>query len=132
MWRNCMIKQMNKIVKLLIFGVFIFMASLAYSFGNFSEAKNKTNVNILSLEFLPLVAIALGYAFLEYSFKIPGYYLVRDIISPLELQMIWLLITSISVILFQKFYLNKEIQFHSYVTFALIIIILIIDMQFKK
>jgi uncharacterized protein (DUF486 family) len=123
---------MNKIVKLLIFGVFIFMASLAYSFANFSEAKNKTNVNILSLEFLPLVAIALGYAFFEYSFKIPGYYLVRDILSPLELQMIWLLITSISVILFQKFYLNKEIQFHSYVTFALIIIILIIDMQFKK
>lgn len=123
---------MNKIVKLLIFGVFIFMASLAYSFANFSEAKNKTNVNILSLEFLPLVAIALGYAFLEYSFKIPGYYLVRDILSPLDLQMLWLLITSISVILFQKFYLNKEIQFHSYVTFALIIIILIIDMQFKK
>jgi uncharacterized protein (DUF486 family) len=108
------------------------MASLAYSFGNFSEAKNKTNVNIISLDFLPIVAIALGYAFLEYSFKIPGYYLVRDILSPLDLQMLWLLITSISVILFQKFYLNKEIQFHSYVTFALIIIILIIDMQFKK
>ena len=123
---------MNKIVKLLIFGVFIFMASFAYSFANYSEAKNKTNVNILSLEFLPLVAIALGYAFLEYSFKIPGYYLVRDILSPLDLQMLWLLITSISVILFQKFYLNKEIQFHSCVTFALIIIILMIDMQFKK
>jgi len=123
---------MNNILKLLIFSIFIFISSLTYSFANFSEAKNKTNVNIISLEFLPVIAMALGYAFLEYSFKIPGYYLVRDILTPIELQMIWLLLTSISVILFQKFYLNKEIQFHSCVTFALIIIILIIDMQFKK
>ena len=123
---------MNNILKLLIFGIFIFIASLAYSFANFSEAKNKTNVNIISLEFLPIIAIALGYAFFEYSLKIPGYYLVRDILTPIELQMVWLLFTSISVILFQKFYLNKEIQFHSCVTFALIIIILMIDMQFKK
>lgn len=123
---------MNNILKLLIFGIFIFIASLSYSFANFSEAKNKTNVNIISLEFLPIVAISLGYAFFEYSLKIPGYYLVRDILTPIELQMVWLLFTSISVILFQKFYLNKEIQFHSCVTFALIIIILMIDMQFKK
>lgn len=123
---------MKNTVKLLIFGVLAFMASMSYSFANFSEAKHKNTIDIMSLEFLPLIAIALGYAFFEYSLKIPGYYLVRDILSPIELQMFWLLFTSISVILFQKFYLNKEIQFHSCVTFALIIIILIIDMQFKK
>lgn len=60
---KCIVALMNKIVKLLIFVVFIFIASLAYSFANFSEAKNKTNIDILSLKFLPLVAIALGYAF---------------------------------------------------------------------
>ena len=119
-------------LKLLIFGIFMFLASFSYSFANFSEAKQKTNVNIISLEFLAIIAIALGYAFIEYFLKIPAYHSVSDILSPIELQMIWLLLTSVSVILFQKFYLNKEIQFHSYVTFALIIVILIIDMQFKK
>lgn len=127
-----MIVQMNKIEKLLIFGVFIFASSLAYSFANFSEVKHNTNVDVLSLDFLPIIAIALGYAFVEYSFKIPAYYLVRDILNPIELQLCWLLFTSISVILFQKFYLNKAIQFHSYVAFILIMLILIIDMQFKK
>jgi len=129
---KCIVALMNKIVKLLIFVVFIFIASLAYSFANFSEAKNKTNIDILSLKFLPLVAIALGYAFVEYSCKIPAYYLVRDILSPIDLQMFWLIFTSMSVMLFQKFYLKQEIQFHSYIAFILIMLILIIDMQFKK
>ena len=123
---------MNKIVKLLIFGVIIFMASMAYSFANFSELKNKTNLDIMSLEFLPLIVVALGYAFFEYSLKIPAYYLVKDFISPVELQMIWLLFTSICVILFQKIYLHKEIHFHSYVAFILIMFIIMIDMRFTK
>jgi uncharacterized protein (DUF486 family) len=86
----------------------------------------------MSMKFLPLIAISLGYAFFEYSFKIPGYYLVKDLLSPIELQMVWLMFTSLSVILFQKFFLKKEMQFHSCVSFSLILLILIIDMQFRK
>ena len=123
---------MNNVVKFFIFVILIFMSSMAYSFANFSEAKHKNTIDILSLDFLPIVAISLGYAFFEYLFKIPGYYLVRDLFTPIELQMFWLLFTSISVILFQTVFLKKEMQFHSCVSFSLILLILIIDMQFKK
>jgi len=116
----------------MISGSLLFLSSLMYSFASFSETENKKSINILSLDFLLVIAVALGYASFEYAFKIPGYYLVRDIFTPVELQMVWLLLTSISVLLFQKFYLGKVIHLHSYISFSLIVLILIIDMQFKK
>ena len=123
---------MNNVVKFFIFVILIFMSSMAYSFANFGETKHKNTIDILSLDFLPIIVISLGYAFFEYLFKIPGYYLVRDLFTPIELQMFWLLFTSISVILFQTVFLKKEMQIHSCVSFSLILLILIIDMQFKK
>ena len=123
---------MNNAVKYFIFVILVFMSSLSYSFANFSETNHKQNVDIISIDFLPLIAISLGYAFFEYVLKIPGYYLVKDLLSPIELQMVWLLFTYFSVILFQKFFLKKEIQFHSCVSFSLILLILIIDAQFRK
>lgn len=122
---------MNKIEKILISGILLVLSSLVYSLANFSEAGNKNAVNILSLEFLLMIAISIGYASFEYGFKIPAYHLLKDIFSPIELQMIWLLLTSISVLLFQKFYLSKSIPLHSYISCALIVLILIIDMQYK-
>jgi len=122
---------MNKIEKILISGILLVLSSLLYSLANFSEAGNKNAVNILSLEFLLVIAIAIGYASSEYAFKIPAYHLLKDIFSPIELQMIWLLLTSVSVLLFQKFYLSKIIPLHSYISCALIVLILIIDMQYK-
>ena len=122
---------MNKAVKLLIYVVFMFIAGLAYSFANFSEAKTKTKIDLLPLDILPLIAIAIGYACIEYSFKIPAHYLVRDILSPIDIHLFWLLVSSIGVILFQIVYLNKEIKFHSYVAFVLIMLILIIEYQFR-
>ena len=123
---------MNNTVKWLVYVVFICIASLAYSFANFDEATAKTHIDILSLEMLSLIAIGIGYVCIEYSFKIPAHYIVRDVLSPVELHMSWLVFSTMSVMLFQKFYLNKEVPFHSYVAFILIVLVLIIDMQFKK
>jgi uncharacterized protein (DUF486 family) len=75
--------------------------------------------------------MAVGFASIEYLFKIPGFILIKDVLSPVQIQMVWLFGTSISVILFQTFYLKQIIQPHSYISFALIIAILIIEMYSK-
>ena len=75
--------------------------------------------------------MAVGFASIEYLFKIPGFILIKDVLSPVQIQMVWLFATSISVILFQKLYLKQIIQQHSYISFALIFAILIIEMYNK-
>lgn len=123
---------MNDLSRIIIFVLLILVASILYSFANFKEDAVKGKINIISQKFLILLVIALSFGSLEYLFKIPGFILVKDLLSPVQLQMIWLFATSISVILFQRLYLNQIIQRHSYITFSLIFIILIIEMYMKS
>jgi len=78
-----------------------------------------------------ILAMSIGFASIEYLFKISGIIFIKDVLSPVQIQMVWLFATSISVILFQTLYLKQIIQPHSYISFALIFAILIIEMYSK-
>lgn len=123
---------MNNTSRITIFAILILFASGLYSFANFRENKVNGKINIISQKFLVLLAMALGFGSIEYLFKIPGFILVKDLLSPVQIQMIWLFVTSISVILFQRLYLKQTIQEHSYISFTIIFAILIIEMYMKS
>ena len=122
---------MNNISRIILFSILILSSSVLYSFANFRENKIKGNINIISQKFLVILAMAIGFGCIEYLFKIPGFILVKDVLNPVEIQMIWLFTTSISVLLFQRLYLRQTIQRHSYLSFSLIFVILIIEMYMK-
>ena len=122
---------MNDLSRIIIFSILLLFASGFYSFANFRENKVNSKINIISQKFLIILAMAVGFASIEYLFKIPGFILIKDVLSPVQIQMVWLFATSISVILFQKLYLKQIIQQHSYISFALIFAILIIEMYSK-
>jgi uncharacterized protein (DUF486 family) len=122
---------MNDLSRIIIFSILLLFASGFYSFANFRENKVNSKINIISQKFLIILAMAVGFASIEYLFKIPGFILIKDVLSPVQIQMVWLFGTSISVILFQTFYLKQIIQPHSYISFALISVILIIEMYNK-
>lgn len=122
---------MNDLSRIIIFSILLLFASGFYSFANFRENKVNSKINIISQKFLIILAMAVGFASIEYLFKIPGFILIKDVLSPVQIQMVWLFGTSISVILFQTFYLKQIIQPHSYISFALISVILIIEMYSK-
>ena len=122
---------MNDLFRIIMFAILILFSSGFYSFANFKENKVNGKINIISQKFLIILAMAVGFASIEYLFKIPGFILIKDVLSPVQIQMVWLFGTSISVILFQTFYLKQIIQPHSYISFALISVILIIEMYNK-
>jgi uncharacterized protein (DUF486 family) len=122
---------MNDLSRIIIFSILLLFASGFYSFANFRENKVNSKINIISQKFLIILAMAVGFASIEYLFKIPGFILIKDVLSPVQIQMVWLFATSISVILFQTLYLKQIIQQHSYISFALIFAILIIEMYSK-
>jgi len=122
---------MNDLSRIIIFLILLIFASGFYSFANFREHKVNGKINIISQKFLIILAMAICFASIEYLFKIPGFILIKDVLSPVQIQMVWLFATSISVILFQNIYLKQNIQRHSYISFTLISIILVIEMYYK-
>lgn len=122
---------MNNIFVIILFAILVIFASGLYSYANFRENKIKGKINLTSKKFLIILALSMGFGSIEYIFKIPAFILIKDVLTPIQIQMIWLFVTSCSVILFQKLYLKQTIHTHSYITFALIFAILIIEMYMK-
>lgn len=110
--------------------IFLSIATVFYVFANFAHKEIK-KPNFKNVSILILTSIAL--IILEYSFKIPGFYLFGlKSYNRLTLQMMWLVFTTIGVILFEKFYLKYHIPISSYIIIFIIIILLIIEANLRS
>ena len=108
----------------------IIPGALVYVLANFAHPKiSKPNFNNIS----KLVLISSMYACLEYAFKMPSYYIFGlKMFSQLTLQMIWFTVTTIGVILFEKYYLKHKIPLSSYLCVFGILILLYIENHLRK
>jgi len=111
---------MNNIFVIILFAILVIFASGLYSYANFRENKMNSKINLISKKFLIIFAMSIGFGSIEYIFKVPAFILIKDVLTPMQIQMIWLFVTSFSVILFQSLYLKQTIHPHSYITFTLI------------
>ena len=114
-------------IKYLIFMIGLIVASSFYTIANFNDkAKNKSFIYILCISLL----FALG----EYLIKIPLWYYVRKMISPIVIQITWTTMITIMVLLYQVFVLKQKIHPVSMVlgTISMILVILIILIERKK
>lgn len=104
--------------------------SFLYVLANFAHPKiTKPNFNNMS----KLIIISSIYACLEYAFKMPAYYIFGlKIFSQLTLQMIWFTLTTICVLLFEKYYLKQMIPLSSYICVFCILILLYIESYLRK
>ena len=104
--------------RVLLFIIPIAIASFVYAAANFKEANNE------KAALQEVLAISLLFASMEYLLKVPAIHFIKGRISPLTIQLIWIFATFISVILFQKFYLEKTINMHSIIIGVLISILI--------
>ena len=104
--------------------------SFVYVLANFAHPKiTKPNFNNMS----KLIIISSIYACVEYAFKMPAYYIFGlKMFNQLTLQMIWFTITTIGVILFEKYYLKQMIPLSSYICVFCILILLYIESHLRK
>jgi len=110
---------------LVIFAMFI--ASIIYAFANFSHA------NIKGKPIYYLITISITFAIVEYIIKIPTYHHAHSnkLFDTSTLQMMWLILTSISVTLFDKYYLKNKVEEHTYLSLMAVVMILILESYFK-
>lgn len=118
---------MQKIFEYIIFFILIFIAAGLYAFANFKESTTTGNKTPIYM----MVFISITYAFFEYLIKIPTYYKYNKIFDPTQLQTIWLIMTTTTVILFQSFYLKKQIKTHTKITIFLVVAMLVIELMQK-
>ena len=109
--------------------IFLSIATAFYVFANFAhkEIKKPTvkKIGLLILSSIVLIT-------LEYSFKLPGFYLFGlKSYNRLTLQMMWIVFTTIGVILFEKFYLKYKIPISSYIIILIVIILLITEANLR-
>lgn len=116
---------MNKTTHIILFLVAMFIAAGLYTFANFKETTGKIDKGIISI-----VLISIGYAILEYIIKVPSNYYIRKILSPIIIHMIWLIITTVLVIIFQVFYLKHKIKPRTYVSIFLLLSILFVELYY--
>ena len=110
--------------------IFLTIATVFYVFANFAHKEiNKPNLKNVSILILTSIALII----LEYCFKIPGFYLFGlKSYNRLTLQMMWLVFTTMGVILFEKLYLKSVIPISSYIIIFIIIILLIIEANLRS
>jgi uncharacterized protein (DUF486 family) len=104
---------------MLAFFVAIGVASWFYAYANFNEVHSKNMVW--------MVTVALMYAAVEYSIKIPTYHLYRKQFTPAQLQMFWLGATTMSVLIYQYLYTTKTMKAHTMVTVVGIVSLLAVE-----
>ena len=104
--------------------------SFVYVLANFAHPKiTKPNFNNIT----KLIMISSIYACVEYAFKMPAYYIFGlKMFNQLTLQMIWFTITTIGVILFEKYYLKHSIPLSSYICIFCILILLCVESHLRK
>ena len=114
-------------IKYIIFVIGIIVASCFYTIANFNEKSDHKG-------FIFILATSLMYAFFEYVIKIPLWYYVRDVISPLVIQITWTTVITIMVLLYQYFILKKSVHTISILLgiISMILVILIILIEHKK
>lgn len=110
---------------LVIFAMFI--ASIIYAFANFSH----TNIKGRSIYYLIIISIT--FTIVEYIIKIPTFHHAHNnkLFDTTTLQMLWLILTSISVTLFDKYYLKNKVEEHTYLTLTAVVMILMLESYFK-
>jgi len=107
----------------------IIPGSFIYVLANFGHPKiSKPNFNNIT----KLIIISCIYACVEYAFKIPSYYIFGlNLFSQLTLQMIWFTLTTIGVILYEKYYLKQIIPFSSYLCVFGILVLLYVESHLR-
>lgn len=107
----------------------IIPGSFIYVLANFAHPKiSKPNFNNIT----KLIIISSMYACLEYSFKMPSYYIFGlKMFNQLTLQMIWFTVTTVGVILFEKYYLKQIIPLSSYICIVGILVLLYIESHLR-
>ena len=103
------------IIGMIIYASFHIIGSYGYKFW---EKQKK------SFEFIFIVGVLLGT--ISYSIKVPLFYFFgkQNIIA---LYIIYLVILSIILVLFTKFFFKEEVPIHTYIILFLIILLLCID-----
>jgi uncharacterized protein (DUF486 family) len=103
---------------MILFFVAIAVASWIYAYANFHESGRTVP---------SMVLVAIMYASVEYSIKIPAYHFYRSVFAPAQLQMFWLCATTLSVLLYQYLYTKKKIKAHTLVTVVGIVSLLCVE-----
>ena len=88
-------------IKYIIFALGVLLAALFYTIANFHD--RVTNKGILFT-----ILVSLMFATIEYSIKIPLWYYVRKMISPIIIQITWITIITVMVMGYQVFYLKDK------------------------
>ena len=118
------------IINIIGFLFTIIPGSFIYVLANFGHPKiSKPNFSNIT----KLIIISSIYACVEYAFKMPSYYIFGlKMFSQLTLQMIWFTMTTIGVILFEKYYLKQTIPLSSYMCVFGILVLLYIESHLRK
>lgn len=111
--------------KVFAFFILTIAASAMYAFANFKESFQGKSIIIA-------VLISIGFAACEYSLKIPGFFLARDSLSPIFIQVFWMVMTFIMVIIFQRFYIKEKVHIHTLIIGGVIVILLAIEAFFVQ
>jgi uncharacterized protein (DUF486 family) len=118
---------MNNIVLYIVFVIAITIASVLYVLGNYYESTTKKTTPLYYI-----VLISLLFASLEYIVKIPTYYYYRKYLSPTQLQIIWISITSLMVVLYDTYFLHNKLSSHTKISFAIILTVLISEITLSS
>jgi len=116
---------MNNTISIILFIIAMTIAAGLYTFANFKETTGKIDKGIVSI-----VLISIGYAILEYAIKAPSNYYIRNVLPPIVIHMVWLIITTVLVIIFQVYYLKNKIKPRTYVSIVILISILFVELYY--
>ena len=111
--------------KIFAFFILTIAASAMYAFANFKESFQGTSIIIAIL-------VSIGFAACEYALKIPGFFLARKTLSPIFIQVFWMVMSFIMVILFQRFYIKDKVHIHTLIIGGIIIILLGVEAFFVQ
>lgn len=107
----------------LSFLFYIMIASALYALGNFYESSKNAEKKPLYI----IVLISLAFAFVEYIIKIPTYYYHKKIYTPSQMQMVWLMMTSFMVMLYDVYILQNKLNMHTIINFIIVTAVFIFE-----
>ena len=111
---------------LVIFFTCIPLAAILYAFSNFYQT------TMINSKISTMIIVSILFAALQLTIKIPIFHLSKDVFEPAMIHTIWIAMTFISVLLFQRFYLKKHTSIYSVIIAFLMIMLFLCDYYLNK
>lgn len=114
---------MNKIVLFILFLIGVIFGSIFYTLASYYFRYGKMH----NIKFFYIFLISIFFGIISYSIKVPIFYFLGKDYTIMFINVIFLITTFVVVTLYSKFILSEEIQTHTYIIFALIVLLLMLN-----